>query len=349
VRGRRYVNAFALFADGPRVHEYLAEMTREVFGGREGQFLTVGEMPGVTPDQARLYTDQDRAEINMVFQFEHVQVGRNPLNKFDYTELDRVALKRSLHRWQAALADKGWNSLYWSNHDQPRVVSWFGDDDLQYWKASATALATVLHSMRGTPYIYQGEELGMTNYPFRSGADYHDLETVNYHASVLALGLDEGAALSGLAKISRDNARTPMQWNATPHAGFTSGVPWMPVNPNYTWINAESQVGDPHSVFAYYQTLVRLRHEMPIFVQGDFIPLMEDDAALWAYMRRTDEQRMLVLANCGREPRDVYLPGWERASLLLGNMAGVDASPGSDSVTLAGWEARIYIEDVGRL
>lgn len=349
VPGQRYVNAFALFADGPSVHEYLAEMTRAVFGGREGKFLTVGEMPGVTPEQARLYTDPDRAEIDMVFQFEHVLVGQNPFNKFDYTGLDRIALKRSLHRWQEALADKGWNSLYWNNHDQPRAVSRFGDDHPRYWYASATALATVLHGMRGTPYVYQGEELGMTNYPFRSGADYRDLESVNYYANVLALGLDEGEVLTGLAKISRDNARTPMQWDATPHAGFTSGIPWMPVNPNYTWLNAKSQVDDAYSVFAYYRTLIRLRHEMPIFAEGDFVPLLQDDDALWAYMRRTDKQRMLVIANCGREARDVHLPGWRRASLLLGNMDHADPVSGSESVTLAGWEARIYIAHTGGL
>jgi oligo-1,6-glucosidase len=320
-------------------------MTREVFGGREGHFLTVGEMPGVTAEHARLYTDSDRGEIDMVFQFEHMLVDQNPFNKFDYIGLDRVALKRALYRWQVALADRGWNSLYWNNHDQPRVVSRFGDDDPRYWKASATALATALHGMRGTPYVYQGEELGMTNYPFRSAADHRDLEAVNYHAGILALGLDEGAALTGLAKISRDNARTPMQWDATVHAGFTSGVPWMPVNPNYTWLNAESQLDDPASVFAYYQTLIRLRHERPIFVEGDFVPLMEDDPVLWAYMRRTGRQRMLVLANCGREECHVHIPGWEGASLLLGNMTGAGPVPGAGPAALAGWEARIYLDD----
>ena len=158
------------FVDGPHVHEYLAEMTREVFAGRDGEFITIGEMPGVTPEQARLYTDPARGELNMVFQFEHVSVDQGPAGKFDYVGLDLVVLKRSLHRWQAALAETGWNSLYWNNHDQPRVVSRFGDDHPDYWAASAKALATVLHGMRGTPFVYQGEELGMTNYPFRSPA-----------------------------------------------------------------------------------------------------------------------------------------------------------------------------------
>jgi oligo-1,6-glucosidase len=164
--GARYVNAFQMFADGPHVHDYLAEMTSEVFADRDGQYLTVGEMPGVTYEQARLYTGADRGELNMVFQFEHVQLDQSRFNKFDYLGLDRAALKKALHRWQRELATTGWNSLYWNNHDQPRAVSRFGDDDPAHWYRSATALATILHGMTGTPYIYQGEELGMTNYPF---------------------------------------------------------------------------------------------------------------------------------------------------------------------------------------
>ena len=210
-------------------------------------------MPGVTPEQARLYTDPARGELDMVFQFEHMSVDQSPTNKFDYLGLDLVVLKKSLHRWQAALAETGWNSLYWNNHDQPRVVSRFGDDDPDYWAASAKALATVLHGMRGTPFVYQGEELGMTNYPFRIPQDHKDLEAVNYYKNVLELGGDEGAALAGLAKISRDNARTPMQWDAGPNAGFTTGDPWLPVNPNYTWLNAAAQIDATDTVFAHYQ------------------------------------------------------------------------------------------------
>ena len=249
------------FVDGPHVHDYLAEMIREVFGRRDGDFITIGEMPGVTPEQARLYTDPARGELNMVFQFEHVSVDQSPTNKFDYRGLDLVVLKRSLHRWQAALADTGWNSLYWNNHDQPRVVSRFGDDTPEYWAASAKALATILHGMRGTPFVYQGEELGMTNYPFRIPQDHKDLEAVNYYRNVVAVGGDEVAALAGLAKISRDNARTPMQWDAGPNAGFTSADPWLPANPNYTWLNAAAQIDATDSVFAHYQALIRLRHE----------------------------------------------------------------------------------------
>jgi oligo-1,6-glucosidase len=179
IPGHPFVITFEEFADGPHVHDYLAEMTRETFGRCEGEFMTVGEMPAVSAEQARLYTDPARGELDMIFQFEHMAVDQSPRGKFDYRGLDLVVLKRTLNRWQAALAETGWNSLYWNNHDQPRVVSRFGDDDPDYWAASAKALATVLHGMRGTPFVYQGEELGMTNYPFRNALDHKDLEAVN--------------------------------------------------------------------------------------------------------------------------------------------------------------------------
>jgi oligo-1,6-glucosidase len=336
------------FVDGPHVHEYLAEMTRAVFAGRVGEFITVGEMPGVTPEQARLYTDPARGELNMVFQFEHVGLDQSPTNKFDYLGLDRLALKASLFRWQAALAETGWNSLYWNNHDQPRAVSRFGDDDPVYWAASAKALATVLHGMRGTPYVYQGEELGMTNFPFRFPADHKDLEAVNYYDEVLELGGDEVAALAGLAKMSRDNARTPMQWDAGPNAGFTTGQPWLPVNPNHTWLNAAAQTDTPATVFAHYQALVRLRHELPVLVDGDFTALMADDPQIWAYTRTTPNGRLLVIANCGREPRVLEIGQaigreWMSADLVLGNLPDTPAT--LTSLHLAGWDARIYTTD----
>jgi oligo-1,6-glucosidase len=343
VSGQRFVSAMDEFVDGPHVHEYLAELIRKVFGDRKGEFVTVGEMPGVTPEQARLYTDPARGELNMVFQFEHVSVDQGPAGKFDYRGLDLVVLKRALHRWQAALADTGWNSLYWNNHDQPRVVSRFGDDAPGHWAASAKALATILHGMRGTPFVYQGEELGMTNYPFRNPQEHKDLEAINYYNEVVRSGGDEGAALAGLAKISRDNARTPMQWDAGPNAGFTTGDPWLPVNPNYTWLNAAAQTEARDSVFAHYQALIRLRHELPILVDGDFTPLMDDDPQLWAYTRITPTGRLLVIANCGRDPRTVDVGrAWIAAELLLGNLPDTPATLTSTSLDLAGWDARIY-------
>jgi oligo-1,6-glucosidase len=344
--GQQYVLAFDGFADGPHVHEYLAELTREVFGGRHGEFMTVGEMPGVTPEQARLYTDPARAEVNMVFQFEHVSVDQGPAHKFDYVGLDLVALKRAMHRWQEALADIGWNSLYWNNHDQPRVVSRFGDDHPDHWAASAKALATILHGMRGTPFVYQGEELGMTNFPFRNPEHHKDLEAVNYFRAVRALGGDEQAALAGMAEISRDNARTPMQWNAEPHAGFTTGEPWLTVNPNYTWLNVAAQIGTPGTVFAHYRELIRLRHELSVLADGDFTPLMADDPQIWAYTRATAERKLLVIANCGRAARTVETGReWSSAELLLGNLPGTAPTAQSTSVDLLGWDARIYCID----
>ena len=343
IPGQRFPIAFDGFVDGPHVHDYLAEMIREVFGGRDGDFITVGEMPAVTPEQALLYTDPARGELNMVFQFEHVLVDQTPANKFDYLGLDLVVLKKALHRWQTALAETGWNSLYWNNHDQPRVVSRFGDDTPDYRAASAKALATVLHGMRGTPYVYQGEELGMTNYPFRFPEDHKDVEAVNYYKSVLDLGIDEGAALSGLAKISRDNARTPMQWDATPQAGFTTGDPWLPVNPNHTWLNAAAQIGSADSVFAHYRALIRLRHESPVLVDGDFMPLMAEDPQIWAYTRTSSNGKLLVIANCGRDARTVAIGReWMSADLLLGNLPATPARCTSTSLELAGWDARIY-------
>jgi oligo-1,6-glucosidase len=348
VPGQRFVSAMAEFVDGPHVHEYLAELTREVFGGRESAFITVGEMPGVTPEQARLYTDPARGELNMVFQFEHVSVDQGPAGKFDYRGLDLVVLKKALHRWQAALAETGWNSLYWNNHDQPRVVSRFGDDAPEYWAASAKALATILHGMRGTPFVYQGEELGMTNYPFRSPQDHKDLEAVNYYRSVVESGGDVGAALVGLAKMSRDNARTPMQWDAGPNAGFTTGDPWLPVNPNHTWLNAESEAGVTDSVFAHYQALIRLRHESAVLVDGDFTPLLEDDPQIWAYTRTGPSGQLLVIANCGRDARTVEVgPEWVGADVLLGNLPDTPRKALSTPLELAGWDARMYFAAAG--
>jgi oligo-1,6-glucosidase len=239
------------------------------------------------------------------------------------------------------LAETGWNSLYWNNHDQPRVVSRFGDDAPDYWAASAKALATVLHGMRGTPFVYQGEELGMTNYPFRIPQDHKDVEAVNYYERVLELGGDATAALAGLAKMSRDNARTPMQWGMGQHAGFTTGDPWLPVNPNHSWLNAAAQIDATDSVFAHYQALIRLRHELAVLVDGDFTPLMVDDQQIWAYTRTTANAKLLVIANCGRRPRTVDIgPEWVGAELLLGNLP--DTPGASTDLDLAGWDARIY-------
>ena len=346
VEGHEFVNAFAMFADGPRIHEFLAEMHREVFAGRPGQFVTVGETPGVTTEQAVLYTDPQRAELDMVFQFEHVSLDQSPTDKFAYAEAAAGAVKASLYRWQEALGATGWNSLYWDNHDQPRAVSRFGDDDPQWWAASAKTIATILHGLRGTPYVYQGEEIGMTNYPFAAPADFRDVEVVNYLAALPGRGIDVEAALHGIRKITRDNARTPVQWDGSRYAGFSSAAPWLPVNPNASWLNAEAQVDVPGSVFEHYRALIVLRKTLPVLAIGHFEALEPDpgEPGVWAYTRSLAGARLLVVANAGREHRTVEVGAdWSGARLVLGSETGAQGALTDSTVSLAGWESRIYL------
>jgi len=322
------------FLNGPRIHEFLHELRTEVFAGRSGQFLTVGEMPGVTVEQARLYTDPARAEVDMVFQFEHVGLDQAG-SKWEHRPLKLTDLKASLGRWQAGLADVGWNSLYWNNHDQPRAVSRFGDDGAHRVR-SAKALGTVLHLHRGTPYVYQGEELGMTNYPFSSIDDFRDIESLNHFAEAVAAGEDPVAVLSALRGPSRDNGRTPMQWDDSANAGFSSGTPWLTVNPNYPEINAASAAEDPESVLAHYRALIELRHTEPAVAYGDFQMLLPTDDKIYAFTRRLDTVELLVLANLSGETADPGpLPEWTGAQLLIINVA----PPSSGS--LQAWEAKV--------
>jgi oligo-1,6-glucosidase len=320
---------------GPRLHEFLQEMHREVFAGRDAELLTVGETPGVTVEEAQLFTDPDRAELDMVFQFEHVQLDQGD-GKWDVRPLRLRDLKASLGRWQEGLAERGWNSLYWNNHDQPRAVSRFGDDG-EHRVRSAKMLATVLHLHRGTPYVYQGEELGMTNATFEDIAAFRDVESLNHYAEAVAEGADPAAALESLRTMGRDNARTPMQWDGSEHAGFTRGTPWIPVNPNHREINAQAQVADPDSVFHHYRRLVELRHSEPVVAHGDFTMLLEDDDQVYAFTRRLGDVELLVLGNFSGDPADVPIDGWDDAELILSNLA----APG-EGLGLAPWEARIH-------
>ena len=277
--GRRYHPSFLPVANGHRLNEFLAEMNREVGLDRLG-LLTVGEMPGSSIETARQVTDPQRHELNMVFTFEHVSLDQTPGGaKWDIAELPLPVLKNNLAAWQEGLADVGWNSLYWDNHDQPRAVSRFGDDRPEFRVPSAKTLATVLHLHRGTPYIYQGEEIGMTNAHFSEISHYNDLESINYHAEAVSLGVEAEAVLRSIAVKSRDNARTPMQWDDTSHAGFTTNIPWLPVNPNYVTINAAAAVADPSSVFHHYRKLIALRHSDPLLVDGRFDLLLPDHRA----------------------------------------------------------------------
>ncbi len=251
-------------------------------------------------------------------------------------------MKASLGRWQAALAGVGWNSLYWNNHDQPRAVSRFGDDG-PHRVRSAKLLATILHLHRGTPYVYQGEELGMTNAPFAGVEDFRDIESVNHHAEALAAGADPGTVVAALRTMSRDNARTPMQWNGSRHAGFTTGEPWLAVNPNHVEINAEAARADPDSVFHHYRRLIALRHEEPVIAHGDFTMLLEDDERVYAFTRRLDDVELLVIGNFSAQPVTCEVPdagAWAAADVLIGN--GPSPPAGAGELRLGPWEARVH-------
>jgi len=339
--GRTRVSSFDFTANGPRLDEFLAEMNAEV-GLDARNLLTVGEMPGSTIETARRATDPANHELNMVFTFEHVSLDSRPggSGKFDLAPLSLPALKKNLNEWQLALSDAGWNSLYWDNHDQPRTVSRFGDDSPEHRVNSAKTLATVQHMHKGTPYIYQGEELGMTNTYFTAIEHYRDIESLNYHAAALSLGMEVEAVLHSLSVKSRDNARTPMQWDDTSHAGFTEGIPWLPVNPNYLTINAAAAVQDPDSVFHHFHKLIELRHDHPVIVHGRFELLLGDHEQIWALRRTLDDQVLLMIANCSSQPTSVpgdAIPDLTGAEVLLATHGD------SASLELEPWESRIYL------
>lgn len=324
------------FTMGPQIHDFLQEMHREVFANRPGQYLTVGEMPGVSIEDAVLFTDPERGEVDMVFQFEHVSLDSGS-HKFDAIPLDFVALKTSLARWQSGLAERGWNSLYLNNHDQPRLVSRFGND-LDYRVESATLWALVLHLHRGTPYIYQGEEIGMTNVRFESIEHYRDIESLNhYREAVEKFDQAPASVLEGVHARGRDNARTPMQWDDSEHAGFTTGTPWIAVNPNYPAINAEADRASGSSVFDFYRQLIALRHENDTVALGDFELLAAAHPTLYAFTRRWESETLAVVANVSDEPFDGDLPvDLDGAELVLGNY------PVGSDLPLQPWEARLY-------
>ncbi len=346
VDGGPYGNGMAFTSNGPRIHEFLQEFNREVVEASDKVLLTVGEMPMVTVDQAIRYTDPAQGEVDMVFTFEHVNVDHGPDGRYDPVPLDLVELKRVFGRWQVALADVGWNSLYWNNHDQPRAVSRFGSDDPDHRVRSAKLLGTVLHMHRGTPYVYQGEELGMTNHPFTAIEQYADVESRNWFTFATGRGQDPEDALGALAEQSRDHARTPMQWDDGAQAGFTTGTPWLPVNPNHVEVNAASQVDDPDSVYAHYRSLVGLRHDLPVVALGDFTLLAPEHPSLYAFTRRLDDSELLVLANFSDTPLEVDathvpdLADWAGADLVLGNAGTDGGTTAADPLTP--WEARIH-------
>ncbi|MGY1668200.1 glycoside hydrolase family 13 protein [Geodermatophilus sp. SYSU D00696] len=334
--GLPYGDATPSVVCGPRIHEFLQEMHREVFTGRREQLLLVGETPGATVEDALLFTDPAREELDMVFQFEHVGLDFEG-SKFSPRPLRMRDLKASLGRWQTGLADVGWNSLYWDNHDQPRAVSRFGDDSPGARRDSATCLATLLHLHRGTPYVYQGEEFGMANAPFATIEDFRDVESLNHFAQAVAHGEDPDAVLAALRRMSRDNARTPVQWDDSPNAGFTTGTPWLPVNPDHVEWNAAAQRDDPASVLAHHRALIALRHEDPVVALGDFTMLLPEHDQVYAFTRCLDGETLLVVCNLGGAPQPLgdLLPEAVSAGVVLGNL------PEDDPAVLRPWEARV--------
>ena len=316
-------------ANGPRIHEFLREMNHEVLAGKG--LITVGEMPGVNVEQAELYTDPAREELNMVFTFEHMHLDAVPGEpKWSPRPLPLVELKANLAKWQTGFVN-GWNSLYWNNHDQPRSVSRWGDDG-EFRVESAKAWATVLHLMRGTPYVYQGEEIGMTNFPFSSFEQFRDVESLNWITEARGKGVDDSTIMNSLRARSRDNSRTPMQWDSTPHGGFTNGEPWIAVNPNFHDVNAAAAVVDPGSVFHHYRRLIALRHEMRIVVHGDFELLEPEHPAVFAYRRMLDAESLLVVANLSGDAVRFDVPAeFDGAKVLVGTL----------SETLAPWQSYV--------
>lgn len=283
-------------ANGPRVHEYLQEMNREVLSKYD--LITVGECSGVTVEEAKKYASLSGKELNMVFQFEHMDLDGGETFKWNHEKIKLTQLKEVMSKWQTELSGKAWNSLYWCNHDQPRMLSRIGNDSPKYREICAKMLATCLHMMQGTPYIYQGEELGMTNYPFTSLDEFRDIESINaYHEMTEKGVIPPSDMFDYISYKGRDNARTPMQWDDSGQAGFTTGTPWIAVNPNYKEINAKEQMARETSVFHYYQKLIALRKQYEIIVYGDYKLLLPDSEEIYAYMRTLGGQKLLVICN----------------------------------------------------
>lgn len=323
--------------NGPKLHEYLQEMNRETFGDKN--LMTVGECWGADTKNGSLYSDPERKELDMIFQFEQIMIDQVPgKQKWDLQPLDLKRLKEVFAKWQKALDKKGWNSLFWNNHDLPRIVSRWGNDK-EYRAESAKMLATALHGMKGTPYIYQGEEIGMTNYPFTGLGDFEDVESLNMYQERKEKGYQEEEIMKSLRAKSRDNARTSMQWDDSHEAGFTTGKPWYRVNPNYTKINAQQALKDPDSIFHYYQKLISLRKEEPILIEGTFELLCPEDENIFAYTREWEGKKWLVLCNFYEEQACFSYPG--QGKVIISNY---DQEPAAslECMELRPYEAAIY-------
>ncbi len=340
--GKKYASPFDYVANGPKIHDYLKEMSEKVLSHYD--LITVGETPGVTPEEAKLYVGEDRGELQMVFQFEHMDLDSEG-SKWNVKPWKLTDLKKVMSKWQKELDGIGWNSLYLNNHDQPRLVSRFGDDG-KYRVESAKMLATFLHTLQGTPYIYQGEEIGMTNVRFPSIDDYRDIETLNmYHEAVVERGEDPRKVMESIYAKGRDNARTPMQWDDSPHAGFTTGTPWIQVNPNYREINVKKALAEEDSILHYYRKLIRLRKEYPIIIYGSYELLLPEDEEIYAYLRKWEGMKLLTILNFkGGTPVFSFPDGLfsDRAKLLISNYP-VNEVESLQRVKLRPYEARVYL------
>ena len=336
-----YGNFGAYCIHGPHVHEYLKEMNERVLSRYD--LMTVGETAGVTIEEAQKYAGEDSHELSMVFQFEHVDVA-GKYGAWRTEQIPMLFLKKVLSKWQTELHGKAWNSLFLGNHDQPRTVSAFGDDRPQWRVRSAKMLATCLHMMEGTPYIYQGEELGMTNCPFQSLDEFRDIDSLNgYRRWVTDGPLTPDEFFPYLLFKSRDNARTPMQWDDSTNAGFTCGTPWIRVNPNYTEINAAAAMADPDSTFYYFQKLIRLRKTHPVIVHGHYALLEKDDPALFIYKRTLDDAQLLVMCNFKEQRREWTMPaGFAGAQVLISNTGRTQQT--EQTITLQPYEALVLLK-----
>ena len=329
--------AYNAGANGPRVHEFLQEMREKALNNADT--MTVGECAGVTLEEAKKYARSDGKELNMVFQFEHMEADFDEkTGKWTTKKLDLRVLKEILTRWQKGLEDIAWNSLYWENHDQPRSVSRFGNDSDQYREISAKMLATCVHMMQGTPYVYQGEELGMTNCPFNKLENLRDLESINaYHELTEQGKISEEDMIAAINYKGRDNARTPMQWDDSAYAGFSTAEPWIMVNPNYTKINAKDQVSREDSVFKYYQKLIRLRHNSDLIVYGTYDLILADDKDIYAYTRTLGDEKLIVYCNFSENTREVELPEeFTNGKIFISNY---DDAAVNEKITLRPYEA----------
>lgn len=321
-------------SNGPKLHEYLQEMNQATFGTKD--FMTVGETWGATTEIAKLYSDPKRNELSMIFQFEHIGLDQQSgKDKWDLKPLSIPELKQVLSKWQTSLGNDGWNSLFWNNHDLPRIISRWGNDQT-YREESGKMFAILLHMMKGTPYIYQGEEIGMTNYPISEIAQAQDIETINMYYERLSLGYTKENILRSINAKGRDNARTPMQWDRSPNAGFTKGIPWLHVNPNYKEINVQSALADKHSIFYTYKKLIELRKQHDIIVWGEYQLITETPDDVFAYYRLYEEEKWLTVCNISEKTNQIHLPSGD-FSFVMSNYPQEGTPKGE--ITLRPYEA----------